>query len=103
MEKRKKGNKKGPKTVLIVCEGYTEENMVISEKNRRKINAVTIVNMKGSAPLEIIETTVPSLVWTQNRHLYVKKISKIFSELRVRGAFCPPHLPFFIFRPAFPN
>ena len=40
MEKRKTGNKKGPKTTLIVCEGYTEENMVIREKNRRKISAI---------------------------------------------------------------
>ena len=56
MEKRKKGNKKGPKTTLIVCEGYTEENMAIREKNRRKISAVTILNMKGASPIEIIET-----------------------------------------------
>jgi RloB-like protein len=56
MEKRKKGNKKGPKTTLIVCEGYTEENMAIREKNRRKISAITILNMKGSSPIEIIET-----------------------------------------------
>ncbi|PJD95239.1 MAG: hypothetical protein CK425_08985 [Parachlamydia sp.] len=56
MEKRKKGNKKGHKTTLIVCEGYTEENMAIREKNRRKINAVTILNMKGASPIEIIDT-----------------------------------------------
>jgi hypothetical protein len=47
MEKRSKGNKKGPKTTLIVCEGYTEENMAIREKNRRRTTAITILNMKG--------------------------------------------------------
>lgn len=56
MERRKQGKKKGPKTILVVCEGYTEENMVVREKNRRKISAVTILNMKGSSPIELIET-----------------------------------------------
>lgn len=56
MEKRKKGNKRGNKAILVVCEGYTEENMVMREKNRRKISALTILNMKGSSPIEIIET-----------------------------------------------
>ncbi len=56
MKRRKKGNKKGPKTILVVCEGYTEENMVVREKNRRRISALTILNMKGSSPIEIIET-----------------------------------------------
>lgn len=56
MEKRKKGTKKGPKTILIVCEGYTEENMATAEKNRRKISAMTILNMKGCSPLEIVQT-----------------------------------------------
>ncbi len=56
MERRKKGHKKGPKTILVVCEGYTEENLVVREKNRRRISAITILNMKGGSPNEIIET-----------------------------------------------
>lgn len=56
MEKRKQGNKKGPKTILVVCEGYTEENLVVREKHRRKISSITILNMKGSSPLDIIKT-----------------------------------------------
>jgi hypothetical protein len=56
MEKRKKGHRKGSNATLVVCEGYTEENMVNREKNRRKISAMTIVNMKGGSPDEIVET-----------------------------------------------
>lgn len=53
---RKKGCRKGPKAILVVCEGYTEENMVTREKIRRRLGGVTVLNMKGSSPIEIVET-----------------------------------------------
>lgn len=55
MERRKKGHRKGPATVLVVCEGHTEENIATREKNRRKSSAITILNMKGASPEQIVK------------------------------------------------
>jgi hypothetical protein len=55
MEKRKRGHRKGPTTILVVCEGHTEENIATREKSRRKNSAITILNMKGASPEQIIE------------------------------------------------
>lgn len=55
MEKRKKGNRRGATTVLVVCEGHTEEIIATREKNRRKSSGITILNMKGAGPEQIVE------------------------------------------------
>jgi len=55
MEKRKKGRRKSPEAILVVCEGYTEENLVLHQRNRKKLKGITILNTKGCSPNEIVE------------------------------------------------